>query len=188
MTRLRHASFLLVVLAVLLATGTGAFTTVGAERPFEVSVADEENALLGIERPFPDDRIKLNNGVNNEQEGSSGGKDQFDRVEILTITNRYSEDIDITVTPSEGSTRGSPPKFAGEHALDVEQHGDEFDVTADIVCSNADAEDELTVSIEAHSDDGAFSVRTTETITVTCTGQGSGGDGSTEETTETTAD
>jgi hypothetical protein len=184
MSRLRYASLALIVAAALLATGSGAFSSVDASRASTIEVASDGEAYLAIEKPEeqPEEPIELDNGVNSEENGTpgAGGGGQFEEaVTILTITNNFHSDIDVTASPGEDSTQGPPPKFNG-HGLEVDQNGNEFDVTADIVCSSADETEDLEVVIEAHSDDGALSVETTEEVTIECTGESSNGHTTTE--------
>jgi hypothetical protein len=69
--------------ALAIAGGSGAFSTISADRPVSVGVADDENAYLGIE------------------EASAGPATVGDAVELLTLTNQFSQTIDVEVTSTD---------------------------------------------------------------------------------------
>ena len=165
MTRLRRASFALVVLAAVLATGTGAFSTVGAERTFEVGVAEQDEALLGVEN---EETVSIEYGVN-QQGDKGGGAGRVSReVELLTITNHHTDTLHVRVTTND-ATRGQPPTFLDESVyVGSLQRGTDVAVRGDVVCAGASDEDELPVTITAETSDGAFNVTTTEEIRVEC--------------------
>jgi hypothetical protein len=163
MTRLRYVSFVLVVVAALLVTGTGAFASTSAERANSVNVAPDERAFLEIDA----DEIELRNGRSGNSSNRSGGGPT--EVRLLTIRNHFSGEVEtLTVTPTDGATAGRPPKIVDDTLETADVRPDEYAVTADVVCSGAADEGELTLGIEARGD--SFSVTTTETVTVTCTG------------------
>jgi hypothetical protein len=161
MTRLRHASLVLVVLAALLATGSGAFTTVGAERPFEVSVADDKNALLGVET----------HSIETANQPSHG--------ELATLHNRFDQPVKVSLSFDEDVPNDQPKlkrlstgdsssgTFPETFTFDLEE-GDMETVDATVMCNNATEGAAWDVAISAEGE--SVSVETTDTIQVHCTG------------------
>jgi hypothetical protein len=166
MTRIRYVSFVLVVVAALLATGTGAFASTSAERANSVNVAPDERAFLEIDA----DEIELRNGRSGNSSNRSGGSSPTE-VRLLTIRNHFASEVEtLTVTPTDGATAGTPPKIVDDTLETAEIRPDEYAVTADVVCSGAAAEGTLRLLIEARGD--SFGVSTSETVTVACVGSG----------------
>lgn len=165
MTRLRHTSLLLVVLAALVATGTGAFTTVGAERPFEVGVADQEQALLGVQ-PYD---ITTDNPPTSHN--------------LLTVDNNFDQRITVTVTvtpedrtehpklkslrPDGEGTHHTPDSLVSQFSLGP---ASSETVRATVSCNNATDKVDWDMTVSAEGD--SVSVETADSITVSCTGRG----------------
>ena len=158
---MRRAAYAGVALAaLLLVSSTGGFTSVNADRPLGIAVADDDEAFLGIETTEP----TLANG-------------RHDAVALATVTNRLPgplTDVDVRLT---GATGGQPPKLLPQGnpdvtvpaTLDVTEDGT---VTADVGCSAAGG-GAHTVTWDLHleaSGDGV-TVELTRPVTVTCTGE-----------------
>jgi hypothetical protein len=178
MSRLRYVSLALVVTAALLATGTGAFSAVDAERSTQVAVVPDSEAYLGIQS----ETVRLDNGVDRSADsadtpgagppnrGSGGAREE---VALLTLTNRFPDPItDLDVTPAEEPLGEShtPPNVVGNSLGTERVDGNEWKVTATVVCSDANHnEEDWAFDVEASGD--SFSVETTERVTVECTGE-----------------
>lgn len=165
MTRLRRASFVFVVLAAVLATGTGAFGSVGAERPFEVSVADQDDALLGVETYH----VTTDNPPTDH--------------ELVALHNRFDQSVEVTLSFGEDAPADHPKlkrlstgdttsrTFPESFTFDLGE-GNVETVDATVSCNNATDGATWDVAISAEGE--SVSVETTETIQVTCTGDGLG--------------
>jgi hypothetical protein len=77
MSRLRYASFALVAAALLLATGSGAFSSADASRASSVGVASDQRAYLGVTVV--------------ETEGTVGGGS----FSLLELTDNFPEEVDV---------------------------------------------------------------------------------------------
>lgn len=165
MTRLRRASLVFVVLAAVLATGTGAFSTVGAERPFEVGVADQSEALLGVETHD----IETDNPPTEH--------------DLLTLHNRFDQSVEVTLSVDPDVPREHPKLkrlSTGDAISDNFPETFTFDLGSDdretvdttVMCNNATEGAAWDVAISAEGE--SASVETTDTIEVTCTGDGYG--------------
>lgn len=162
----------------LLAAGTGAFSSTTADRSVEVAVVPSDQAYLGIES----EPIELDNGAHgpitsgNAGAPSAGGGPGGVRAEVtlLTLTNRFAGPIqELTVTPAEGRPGGSstPPNVVANSLSTGSPPGvgESTAVTARVVCSNAN-ENEETWRFDVVASGDSFSVETTATVTVRCTG------------------
>lgn len=172
MNRLRYLSLALVLVAAALATGTGAFTSVNGDRAMAVSVVENDEALLGISS----NRIELDNGAHgNGNAGSAGNSNATgarDDVTLLTITNRFPEQLSQVSVSRVGDGAGSPPNIVARSLSYDEQieSGGSIAVTARVVCSHASGNEETwRFRIEASGE--SASIETTETVTVECTGE-----------------
>ena len=165
MTRLRRASLVFVVLAAVAATGTGAFSSVGAERTFEMGVADQDEALLGVDTHV----IRTGNSPSDH--------------ELVALHNRFDQPVEVTLSFDEDVPEDHP-KLTGLSAEDTTTRsfpesitfelgsGDREPVDATVMCNNATEGATWDVAISA--DGESVSVDTTDTIQVHCTGVGNG--------------
>jgi hypothetical protein len=172
MNRLRYLSLALVLVAAALATGTGAFTSVNGDRAMAVSVVENDEALLGISA----NRIELDNGVRragtNDTDGNPNAAGARDDVTLLTITNRFPESLSQVSVSRVGDGASGPPNIlANSLSYDTQvESGGSIAVTARVVCSNANGNEETwRFRIEASGE--SASVETTESVTVECTGE-----------------
>jgi hypothetical protein len=169
MTRLRRASPVLVALAALVVTGTGAFGTIDADRTAEVGVADEGQALVGLE---PHSVVTDNPPTTHN---------------LLTVTNRLRQPISVTIAVEpaaenerpklmglEPSDADSEPPGARETRLDLDPGAAET-VRATVNCNNAT--DGATWDVDVSVDGESIAVEATDTVRVICTGEGRGGGG-----------
>lgn len=131
---------------VLMLQGTGAFSTVVGDRPFNLGTADDQSAVLGI------------------AVGSPSGQDG-DRVDVLTLTNRLSErfdEVEVVAHPA------ADPSVSLEH-IDTPrslQPGQSRTVTAVLTCdaSVTDVPVELDVSVSGPEG----SITATREVRLTC--------------------
>jgi hypothetical protein len=158
MGRLKWASLVFACAALSLAVGAGAFTSVSADRGVEVSVVDDDEAMLGIETAGGGDTVKSDNNPETQP--------------VMTFHNRFGEDIELDVTVSE---RDGKPKLKSSR-LDPASgelgSGDPATLYAKINCNNGDPPPSEDWSVTIEADGETVSVETTETITVECTGDG----------------
>ena len=139
------------LVCVVLVAGAGGFSTVDAQRDIAVTVADDENAYLGVETHAPE----LRNGNHRD-------------VPLVTLTNHVLAGT-MMVTVDVPASNGPPPVVEG---LDGESLsiaiGESKNVTTDVSCGPAGAE-EVTIDITATSRDGT-KIELRRTVTITCTG------------------
>jgi hypothetical protein len=146
--------------ALAIAGGSGAFSTISADRPVSVGVADDENAYLGIE------------------EASAGPATVGDAVELLTLTNQFSQTIDVEVTSTDDrlgivaadeTVTLDPDAKTTVHG-DCESPIDGKEITLSITASGNDIEmaKDYDIQVQCESADG------TETTTTETTGTGTG--------------
>ncbi|MFB6082661.1 MAG: hypothetical protein ABEJ94_00260 [Halorientalis sp.] len=160
MGRLKLASVVFAFAAVSLAVGTGAFSSVSADRGVEVAVVEDEEALLGIEggpHAFP-----------------NGNEDR----ELLTVTNRFAQPVTVTVEITDSGDGGVPTlKESDDEKEVVLDAGEDDSIEWKIQCSSqggkADPQTE-TWTIDVSATGETVSVETTETVTIQCTGNGKG--------------
>jgi len=152
----------LVVLALSLLVSTGSFSAVSADRGVDVTVADDDDAFLGITLESP----VLDNG-------------RHDGTELAAIQNRFGTpltEIEVTITGDDTQS----PKLLPQGTPDVDVPdtlgpGDNGVIEADIQCSNAGGSgptEDWQIHVSASSD--SATVELTRTVTVECTGEGSG--------------
>ncbi|SDG21103.1 hypothetical protein [Halorientalis regularis] len=167
MGRLKWASIVFACAAVSLAVGAGAFNSVSADRGVEVSVVEDEEAMLGIETAAD---MSFDNGV--------------ERRDIATITNRFGESVTVEVTVVDSGGNVPRLKSGGYRSVTL-QPGDEATIEPRIQCSAKGGQsnpqsESWTLTVLATG--VTVSVETTTEIQIECTGNGNGssdGNGST---------
>lgn len=175
--RVRHV--LLVLSATCLVVGSGAFTAASVERGVSVSVADDEDAYLGLDVP---EEVTVAGGewvtgsgastpaaAGERQSNGAGNSEQAglrrQTVALFEVTNRFSASVDVDV--SIESRPGVPNVESVSPAEDVDP-GATASVTAVVTCPSGHPEKDLTLYITAEGH--GVSVEMTRTVTVTCTG------------------
>jgi uncharacterized membrane protein len=152
----------LVVLAISLLVGTGGFSSAAADRGVDVTVVDDDSAFLGITLESP----VLDNG-------------RHDETQLASVQNRFGvplTDLEVTVDGDDPQS----PKLLPQSTPDVDvpdsiAPGESGTIEADIQCSNAGGDgptEDWQLHISATSD--VATVDLTRTVTVECTGEGSG--------------
>lgn len=141
-----------VAAAVLLATATGGFSAVAADRAVDISVADDRYALLGIEV--------------GDTDGTVGG----DPFTLLTLTDNFPQDVDadkVAVTSDGAPIEVTLDDDAAEADGELLQMDDRLDVT--VACTRpTDGPESVTLHIVASGDD--VTVTKDKTVTgVECT-------------------
>lgn len=154
-----------VLAAVLLATGTGGFSAMEADRGVTVAVVDDEHAYLGV--TTHDHRLE------------PGMHD----VTLLTLTNRFGRDLDVTVTVTDDD-RGPPLLIQSYDRSENLPAYTSRDVTADIVCSGQGGSETVTVAVVASSP--GVEVQLSRDVTVVCDSATATPTATTQPTTSTT--
>lgn len=146
-----NAVRLLAVVSVVVSVGlltpqTGAFTSATADRSVSVSVVDDEDAYLGIQRS----PVSL-----------AGNRE----VVLLTVTNRFQRALDLTVRVTERNPGVAPTVTAvdGPAAL---APGGAAPVTASVTCVDSTASGRPTVTLNASGE--GVSVMATRSVAVDC--------------------
>lgn len=154
MIKLKHLSFVFALSAVLLAVGTGALSAASIERGVEVSVANDENAYLG-----------LNAHEQTLTYGQTSAETAHGDVSLLTIENQFgTEAITLTVTDvSDGVPHVTAPSRILETDL---APGENTTVSVPVVCS---ASGDGTLDLHVTASTGSTTVEKTKPIPVTCT-------------------
>jgi hypothetical protein len=165
------------VLAVAcLVVGSGAFTSASMERGISVSVADDEDALVGIVAP-ENDEVRVTDGerVNGQGEpveaGNGKGKENGLRLSsetLLTLENNAGAELDLAVTIAPDGSNGYPNVSAAPDRSYTLAPGDSTDVTTEVVCNPSNAEPERTVTVEVDGAGDGISVSFERTVTVVC--------------------
>ena len=166
MGKLKLASIVFAFAAVSLVVGAGAFSSVSADRGVEVSVVDDDEAMLGIEdgpHAFP-----------------NGNEDR----ELLTVTNRFAQSVTVTARITDSGDGGVPTlKDSTDRKTMTLDSGDTGNFEWKVQCSaqggKANPQTE-TWTIDVLANGSAASVQTTQTVTIECTGNGQGTSNSTE--------
>jgi hypothetical protein len=156
--RARH--LLLALAAVCLVTTTGAFSSTTADRSVSVSVADDEDAYLGIEI---DDPVVVERestgGTNNTTENGTNAADEWSEdMTLLTFTDDFGTSLDVDVSvaesgePSVDLATGTVSLASGETAAveaTVTCRGDNSrDVTLDVTATGDGVVVDLTRAVE----------------------------------------
>lgn len=158
MGHLKLASVVLAFAAVSLAVGTGAFSAASADRGVEVAVVDDEQAMLGIDG------------------GPHAFRNGNEVRELLTVTNRFSESVTVTIEIDEPG--GKSPKLMSGGARTVAlSPGDSHTIDPKIQCSSTGGtalprSETWNVSVTAEGD--SVHVDTEAELEVVCTGEGKG--------------
>lgn len=145
----------LVVLAIAVITGSGAFTATTADREAGIAVVDDDRMLLGVDTRASD----LSNG-------------RHDDITLLAVENQFPSGTKLTAIRANATeAHPSPPKLLPRSvttpaSLDVNESGR---ITADVVCGTGSPTDErMTVKVTVIGEGIRFSA--TRPITITCTG------------------
>jgi len=120
--------------------GTGAFSSVDADRSVSVTVADDSNALLGLS---VEDSY---NGISSP----SGGQASFDFTDInenavtefdaaLTVTNNGSEEVSVSVSDSPAAITF----FEAGTENDISESGNEITIASEDPSATADIDIEI---------------------------------------------
>ena len=134
---------LLAVALIMLLTATSGVSSVAVDRPIDIQVVDDENALVGIEETHP-----------------TVANDTTDTVALLSISNGLESPA--TVTAHVESESAVVNNSTTQHSFDP---GETVSVTAPVTCSSSGSVD-LTVRLTVDST-GVTVERTVETV-VTC--------------------
>ncbi|MFC7229007.1 hypothetical protein N0B31_16500 [Salinirubellus salinus] len=129
---LRHWLLVLAVVGVVTtgAGGTGAFSSATAERGVSVAVAPPEDAFLGLTDSL--DATVPENGT---------------RADLLTVTNRLNQRVDLTAEVFETDPDGGPNVTNVSVVLSLEP-GEGGPVSADLAC-DSNATESVTVTVDA---------------------------------------
>ncbi|MFC4447717.1 hypothetical protein [Halorussus aquaticus] len=159
MTRSRFPLALALLAVVVLTASTGGFSSVGADRSLDVAVADDDHALLEIDRG----NGSLANGVHRN-------------VRLLTLRNQFGDGpLAVPTVRVVGSGDPQPPRV-GNASVTSESGGTVTVVVADVTCANNSNDAEVfTVRVRASANDGDVSVRLSRRVRIACTGDPAGG-------------
>lgn len=128
--------------------GSGAFSSVEAERGVEVNVVEDENAYLGIEQV--------------EHQISGEGT-------VAEITNQFAAQLHLTIEVVDGDSHIENIKISGENITD--SHSVDFDIghskEVSVEC-NGSGEPEFTLKLKGEVGEGAGTVKTKETLSIQC--------------------
>ena len=128
--------------------GTGAFSTVTADRGVSVSVVTPEDAYLGLSEPF----------VSTVPDGGS-------RADLLVVTNRLGSTLDLGVTVAETDASGGP-NVTNVTVVPSLAPGESGPVVADLSC-DSNATEAVTVAVDA-TGDGVRVLNASRTFDLTC--------------------
>lgn len=136
----------------LLAPSTTSLTVTAADRPLTAIVADDDDALIGVDI----EPIYLPNGNHKD-------------VTLLVVENRIDEPVRVTVQLLD-EPKGPPPIVRHVSDIDSLQTGVRGAITADIACGNAsDSVDDVRVKITATTDGSVHILE--RSVKVVCTGE-----------------
>jgi hypothetical protein len=165
------------VLAVAcLLVGSGAFSAASVERGVTVSVADDEDALLGIDAP---DSVTVSGGeqvTGNDTavpgkgngNGANGGQSGLRRANttLLDVNNGFTQPVDVTVSVV-AATDGFPRVEGFERTYSLSPGDEPVSVATNVTCpGNGQQERDVTVTLDA--DGESVGVELNRTVTVTC--------------------
>ena len=147
---LRHWLLALAVAGLVGTTvaGTGAFSAVAADRGVTVAVAPPEDAYLGLSDPL----------ISTIPENGT-------RADLLTVTNRLSETVDLTAAVIEADPDGGP-NVTNVSVVSSLDPGDSGPVSVDLTCDSA-ATESVTVRVDAVGT-GVRVENASRTIDLTC--------------------
>jgi hypothetical protein len=109
---------------------TGAFSAVAADRGVSVSVAPPEDAYLGLSEPLV-----------------STVPDDDTRADLLVVTNRLNERVELTAEVTEANPDGGP-NVTNLSVVSALGPGDSGPVSADLACGS-NATEAVTVTVDA---------------------------------------
>jgi hypothetical protein len=167
------------VLAVAcLLVGSGAFSAASVERGVTVSVAPDEQALLGIDAP---DSVTVSGGeqvTGNDTEvpgegkgnenGANDGQSGLRRANatLLDVSNRFTQPVDVTVSVM-AVTDGFPRVEGFERTYSLTPGDEPVSVATNVTCpGNGQQERDVTVTLDA--DGESVGAEMNRTVTVTC--------------------
>lgn len=154
MTR-RRVSLALALLGVaLLTVGTGGFASVDTDRAIRITVADDENGFVGIERG----NRSLGNGVHED-------------VTLLTLRNQFNDNpLEVSEVRVSGENESQPPRVRNV-SVESEARGSTKAIIADVTCANNTNNTEVfTVSVDLSENDGGISVQLARDVEISCAG------------------
>ncbi|WP_137284855.1 hypothetical protein [Halorussus salinisoli] len=155
----RRVSLALALLGVVVLTvSTGGFSSADTQRGFQVTVADDDDALLEVDR---------------ENESLPNGDHR--NVRLLTLRNRFGDGpLVVSSVSVVGSDESQPPRVRNL-SVASEDGGATKAIVADVTCANNVNNTEVfTVRINASANDGDVSVRLSRDVRITCTGDPAG--------------
>jgi hypothetical protein len=129
---LRHWLLALAVGALVATTvgGTGAVSSASLDRGVSVSVAPPEDAYLGLSEPLV-----------------SAVPDDDTRADLLVVTNRLNERVELTAEVTEANPGGGP-NVTDVSVVSALGPGDSGPVSADLACGS-NATEAVTVTVDA---------------------------------------
>ena len=127
---------------------TGAFSAVAADRGVTVAVAPPEGAYLGLSDPL--EATVPENGT---------------RADLLTVTNRLNERVDLTAEVTEADPDGGP-NVTNVSVVSSLAPGESGPVSADLTC-DSNATEAVTVTVNAVGD-GVRVEGASRTFDLTC--------------------
>lgn len=144
--KLRYLSLVLVLLAALLATGTGAFTSVNGDRGMAVSVASDQRAMLGVDI--------------DETDGVVGG----DSFTVLDLIDNFSPGTSVQVTDVSVPS-SAPIAVAGDSAGSALPAAVD-DTSVEATCEETADDQTVTVTVTVEGD--GLTVTKHKEVPVTC--------------------
>ncbi|MFC5969820.1 hypothetical protein ACFPYI_00605 [Halomarina salina] len=177
--RPRAYQVLLVLAAVCLVAGSGAFSSVSADRGVSVSVVDDSEAYLAVDIP---EQVTVtggekvdgtgttveNQGQSNATNATNANESGLRRSEVtlLTVRNNFDAGVDVSVD-FQGDRRGTFPELSGAHWSFSLDPGDSEPVTVDATCPG-DGMQSRTVVLEIVAVGSGERVEMTREVAVAC--------------------
>jgi len=138
-----------VLVAAGFVVGTGGVSSIGADRGVTVATANDENAYMALD--FSDESV-------------TGTVDEDVTVDVVTVTNRLTEPVDITVDYEVTRQGESTATTTGTDSSDMAiGTGDSFDASATFTC---DSHDTYILEFDVTADGNSVYVETTDPRTV----------------------
>jgi len=152
--------------ALSLAFGTGGFSAAELDRGVQVSVAEDEDAFVGI---HGQDSITISYGSNDEQ-----GNDRREVVQLLALENNFGEPMTFDVTVHDPTS--TPPNLGqgsdGYDSFTLDATDGSRGVSFPVVCAAANGGSETwTVSITGQSQ--GVTAEIDRSVTIECVRQNS---------------
>jgi len=133
-----------------LAVGSGGFTSAELDRAMTANVVGDEEAYMSL--AYPSDTEAVDAAVGAPVE-----------TRLVTVTNRFTQPIDVTVRYTSSGTRNV--SMAGAASSSRLTAGESMDVAPALTCTQAGQHD-LTVSFNATATSEGVTAKTTEPRTV----------------------